>query len=210
MYGSLGGIPFKIDPESVSWSYQPKVREDDTLGGKVVQVYGSILTNVTLSGWFGSSGTLEDGVVYDTNWQAQQAFLDQVDAWAETQIGDLSPSNGVGVQNGSPIRLVWSNAQDLQYDDAQNGNALTFDLMVYIVSYTSPQSSRSIRLAPDLYSPTWTLSLFVYQDNAPLDIISSGNAVDQINRIAAMFGWFPNQFTGVVTSGQYPTQVNTQ
>jgi len=203
-------VPFKIDPQSVSWSYQPKVREDDTLGGKVVQVYGSVLTNLTLSGWFGESGALDDGVVYDTNWKAQQAFLDQVDAWTQSQIGSLSPSGGVGVQNGNPIRLVWSNADDLKYDDAANDNALTFDLMVYITKYSTPGSTKSIRLSPDLFSPTWSLSLFIYQDNSPLNIISSGNMVDQINRVAAMFGWFPNQFTGVVTPGQYPSQVQTQ
>ena len=38
--GSLGGIAFTIDPSSVAYHFDVKSSTTNTVGGKVVQVYG--------------------------------------------------------------------------------------------------------------------------------------------------------------------------
>jgi len=199
VYGSLGGIPFRIDPQSISWSYTPKTMEQNTIGGKVVQVFGSTMSQLVVQGYFGNEGPLKNGVRYNTNWEAQQAFLDQVDRWVQAQIGDFTGGVGVGVHNGKPIRFMYADPDGVE-----------FDFMVYITKYQQPGSASSIRLAPDIYSPTWSFTLFIYQDNKGLSTMTSGNMVDHIHRIAGTFGWYPNDKLGVIQPGQFPKmkQVN--
>lgn len=70
---SLGGRPFRIDPTSISWSYKAKTKEVPTVGGKVVQVFGTDISDMTVSGQFGIGG-----------WQQQAAFLQEMkNLWEE-------------------------------------------------------------------------------------------------------------------------------
>lgn len=79
---SLAGVPFRLDPESVTWSFTAKVSETKTVGGKVVQVYGASLDDMNVSGWFGSGG-----------YKDQKTFLDRMKKIAtdqESRPGDTS------------------------------------------------------------------------------------------------------------------------
>lgn len=200
MYGSLGGVPFRVDPNSVSWSYTPKVNTTPTVGGRVVQVIGSTLSNMKVAGTFGYQSPLaDDPVKFDETWQVQQRFLDKVDAWVQNQVGDLTANagsrgaSGVGLQNGNPIRFLYS-----------DNDGVSFDFMVYIVSFKQPNSSMSIRLEPSIFAPNWEFEFFIYQDNSGLSSVTSGSMINHIRRISGTFGWYPTKYTGPVQPGQYP------
>lgn len=51
MTASIAGVPFDINPKSISWDYKIKMKSTKTLGGKVIQVYGSSLGDLTISGF---------------------------------------------------------------------------------------------------------------------------------------------------------------
>lgn len=70
----LDGQPFRIDPMSVSWDYTIKLSESNTVGGRVVQVLGSNLGDMTVIGNFGIGG-----------WQEQTAFLERMKLIADRQ-----------------------------------------------------------------------------------------------------------------------------
>lgn len=74
---TLGGIPFRIDPMSVSWSYNIKTSVTLTVGGKVVQVFGTEISDMSVSGKFSS-------------WQEQEDFLVRVEGWIDYVTDDYT------------------------------------------------------------------------------------------------------------------------
>jgi hypothetical protein len=87
---SLAGVPFRIDPESVNWSFTAKVSETKTLGGKVVQVYGASLDDMQVEGWFGSGG-----------FEEQKTFLARMKKIAEAQ------ESRPGDTASGPVRFLY-------------------------------------------------------------------------------------------------------
>lgn len=176
--GTLGGLPFDLDPESIAYNFAVKTSEINTVGGKVVQVYGSRLSDVMVSGSFGSGGQI-----------AQQAFLAQVTKQIQGQIGPIAPSNGQGYQNGPPINFSFS--------------PLNIDLTVYILDYMQTGSTSSVLLDNEIINPGWTLQLFVVNDNSSLAQTTNTGLLGFLNHITEGLGWTPNQFNGPVLT---PTQ----
>lgn len=76
---TLNGTPFRIDPVSVAWDYTIKAVETKTVGGKVIQIIGSELGDITVSGTFGVGG-----------WKEQDAFLNRMIAIGINQAGGAS------------------------------------------------------------------------------------------------------------------------
>lgn len=74
---TLGGIPFRIDPMAISWAYIIKTAVTDTVGGKVVQVFGTEVSDLTLNGKFSS-------------WKEQEEFLNRVRGWIDSITNDYS------------------------------------------------------------------------------------------------------------------------
>lgn len=74
---TLGNHRFRIDPTSIRWDYTIKAREIQTVGGKVVQIFGANLGDMTVTGTFGTGG-----------WQEQARFLAAMEA-----IGDRQAKN---------------------------------------------------------------------------------------------------------------------
>lgn len=67
---TLGGIAFRIDPRAISWNYSIKTAVTETVGGRVVQCFGTEISDMTVQGQFSS-------------WQEQDAFLDRVHSWID-------------------------------------------------------------------------------------------------------------------------------
>lgn len=69
---TLNGVPLPFDPDSVAWDYQIKTHVEDTIGGRVVQVIGTRLGDMSVAGSF-------------RDWEAQDAFYRRVAAWVDRQ-----------------------------------------------------------------------------------------------------------------------------
>lgn len=93
--GSLGGRPFRIDPSSIHWAFTIKTAVIETLGGRVVQVIGANLGDMTVNGSFGVGG-----------WQEQQKFLGVMRAMAQAQVasGRIKNSTAPAVHFRYPPR----------------------------------------------------------------------------------------------------------
>lgn len=68
----LGNVLLPFNPNSVSWDFEMKVGVTNTIGGRVVQVFGSRLGDMSMSGSFDS-------------WERQEAFFHQVRTWVDQQ-----------------------------------------------------------------------------------------------------------------------------
>lgn len=86
----LDGVPFRLDPTSISWDFTVSTNEVKTIGGMVVQIFGAKLGDLVVEGEFGIEG-----------WQGQQAFLTRMVALGEKQL-DRWPA-----ENNPPFRFVW-------------------------------------------------------------------------------------------------------
>lgn len=56
---TFGGWTFRLNPESVTYDYTPKSISTPFLGGKVVQVFGMKISDITITGSFGIGGRAE-------------------------------------------------------------------------------------------------------------------------------------------------------
>lgn len=86
---TLGGIPLRTNPTDIRWNFSMKSTSINTMGGKVVQILGTELSDLTIVGTFGN-GRRDLG---DTEgWQNQVRFRDQVSRWArQTASADNPP-----------------------------------------------------------------------------------------------------------------------
>jgi hypothetical protein len=88
MGASIDGIPMRLNPTSISWPYTMKIADQRTLGGKVIQLLGVTLGDLTVEGTFGVGG-----------FEEQQAFFDRIVNYMDTQM----PLKG----NPSPLHFLW-------------------------------------------------------------------------------------------------------
>lgn len=90
MAASIAGLQFMVNPDSVSWSYKVKTASHKTIGGKVVQLYGMTMSDLTITGSFGGDAV-----------EQQSQFFTLIKSIAT----DQSPK--LGQQSGRPVRFLW-------------------------------------------------------------------------------------------------------
>lgn len=89
MTATLDGTPLRINPKSVAWTYTLKMAVIDTIGGKVTQIYGVSLGDLTIEGEFGAGGFIE-----------QQEFFNRIVAVIDTQMNLDKPAQ--------PMHFFWA------------------------------------------------------------------------------------------------------
>lgn len=133
---TLGGKPFLIDPSQVQWDFAVKAAEKMTVGGKVVQVFGTKLGDMVVSGSFGFGDRAAGD---EAGWEYQSRYLGQVQRWAAQS-----------VNNGAPLRFTFT--------------PRGWDFHVYIKAYSGRQGP-AVGLTPTEFNPAWTLTFFIVEDN---------------------------------------------
>lgn len=168
--GTFNGVPFLIDPESVAFHFDLKSSQTNTVGGKVVQVWGTYLSNLSVTGSFGLGG-----------WQAQSDFLNSMIGVVSGQLG--TPDGTGAITNGPPVRFTFPPRD--------------WDFMVYLLDYNQPNSTLSVALDNSIVNYQWELTLFVYQDNGALQPITQASLLQYLQHLSAGLGWVPNQYNNV-------------
>jgi hypothetical protein len=135
----FAGRTFRIDPDTISWSFKSKTADWPTLGGKVVQVFGTKISDMTVNGSFGVGG-----------WQQQLEFLQQM--------------KDIGSEQAKRGRTPRSLAPPFHFTYPPRN----WDFMVYLKSYTSPDGPRAVVQSPANFSPKWRLTFFIVEDNSGL------------------------------------------
>jgi hypothetical protein len=68
---TLDGVSFRIDPDSVRWAFRMKVADTKTVGGKVIQILGTDLGDMSLTGVFGNGSRAKNDTA---GWEEQLRF----------------------------------------------------------------------------------------------------------------------------------------
>jgi hypothetical protein len=142
---SIAGIPFRLNPDSVSLSFSAKTSQTPTIGGLVVQVFGIEYSDLVVTGSFGKGSYAE-----------QTSFLNAM----HTIAVDQSTQNTERTIT-SPVRFLFPL---MEYDfqvyikeiASPQGQAFVFDNTLFALQYTltlfiETDNSTRASVSPDKY-----------------------------------------------------------
>jgi hypothetical protein len=182
---TLNGVPFRLDPESIAWSYTVRTADIKTVGGRVIQVLGATIDDMRVTGSFGKGGIRE-----------QETFLSRMQDIGNEQVADA------GILNSTkpPLHFVYPPKK--------------WDFLVYLRAYTEPGSSMSVQARPENFAPRWQLTFFVVDDNAGLKTIAKDQFISRMaqglgwNQIKNV-GWRQTLYNGPMTMSDVENAIGT-
>jgi hypothetical protein len=192
--GYPGGpsVAFRIDPDLIDWTWSVQSNVVETIGGRVIQILGARLEDLTVQGSLGEDSTTTAG----QSWELAQAFLTTVTAIMEAQSAD-------------------SNTQALMHPPA----VFTYPPKgwrwnVYVKSLMDPDGNNSLIMSPGKSSQRYVLTLFIVQESSalvPAGTVDGALAQQSSQAVAAFMarisdgvGWTANKYTGIYTGTLTP------
>lgn len=184
-FASLGfdggpSLTFRIDPDLIQWNYQVDTTVIDTVGGRVVQVLGATLSDLTVVGHYGQhrpSG--EDG----ESWKLAEAFANKIREIQEHQSRDAT-------EHGK-----------MHLPATFNYSPKGWRFLVYVKALADTRGG-SVAHQTGRFSYDYALTLFmvdVVSDDLHMLSGAKKNAVDAyIARISDGIGWHFSQYNGQV------------
>lgn len=179
------GVAFRIDPESIDWNWSVITNVIDTIGGRVIQILGAYLDNLTITGSLGQDHSTAEGV----SWRQAEAFLKIVTRIMNHQSAD-------------------SRQQDLMHPPAIfSYPPKNWRFRCYVMGLEDADGGGSIVLSPGKFNQRYTLTLFIVSEGSDA-LVKAGESNGVINkkaeeavaaymaRISDGIGWHFSQFNG--------------
>lgn len=197
---SLAGVHFRLNPASIDWGYSIDTSVEETIGGRVVQVIGATLTDITLAGDYGErkgyrygDGRKENALLTPgkdgplLSWELAEAFLDRVRAMMDAQSED---STTQGRMN-----------DPLDFKFPEYG----WHFGVYVRGIDDGQTALAINHTTGAYAYKWRISLFIVEERSSALVLPGKGTTEAekrkaaaingyISRISAGVGWKPSRF----------------
>jgi hypothetical protein len=163
----------------------------DTIGGRVVQIIGSQLQDMTVTGSFGQDHTTAQG----ESWRQAEAFLQLMTKIMNQQSADATSQ---AAMQTPPV-----------FSYPPRG----WRFQVYVKDFSDAgMPGTSIRMSPGIFNQRWMLTLFIVQD-ASTTLVKAGESSGVVNQQAAAaiaaymarisdgFGWSYSQYVSVSPQG---------
>jgi hypothetical protein len=191
-------VSFRLDPKAIDWKFEIITNVADTMGGRVVQVLGAELSDLTITGDFG-----EDKRGSDTNlsWEIAESFYARIKKMMDWQAKGAAKYGKMG----QPAIFTYP--------------PLDIRFWVYIKSIQDPDGGGSITHRTGKFSYGYVLTLFIVPGGSgSLNHVGGKNSVvsaqrakainDFINRISDGIGWkFSSTYNGLGVSDNAVTTV---
>lgn len=186
--GFPGGpsVVFRVDPDQVDWNWQMQTSVTPTIGGRVIQVIGATLSDMTINGSFGQSHG--DGANGES-WRHAEAFHKKIRDMMEWQSRDAS----------DPGRM--------QPPGVFTYPPKNWRFAVYVKDLADPEGGGSITHSPGKFSHHYALTLFVVEELSDA-LVKAGTSHGVLNsqrakaiddylvRISDGIGWHFSQYNG--------------
>jgi hypothetical protein len=185
------GLKFRIDPEALSWSFQINTSVTNTVGGRVVQVNGATLSDITITGLYGEDRSKADGTAEypGRSWRLAKAFARKIREMMIYQASDAT------------VHAKMHQAAVFSYPPED------WKFRVYIKQLSDPDGG-VITMSTGKFSHGYVLTLFVVQEGTTALVKAgsdSGGVVSKakakainayIGRISDGIGWKPSIYNG--------------
>lgn len=187
--GFPGGpaIAFRVDPDHIEWNFEVLTNVVETIGGRVIQIIGSQLDDLTLTGSFGQDHSTPRG----ESWRQAEAFLLLIRQIMDHQAQD-------------------ANLQAMMHPPAVfTYPPKNWRFNVYVKDFSDADNpGTSVVLTPGKFNQRWRLSLFIVQD-ASTALVTAGESHGVVSkqaeaaiaaymaRISDGIGWKFTQYTGL-------------
>lgn len=179
-------VVWRVDPDSVDWNWKINTSVTSTIGGRVVQVIGATLSDVTIVGSFGQShGDGPNG----ESWVLAEAFYSKIREMMAWQSRDASDPGKM-----QPPAVFTLPSKNWRFS-------------VYIKDLTDPDGGGAVTLSTGKFSHRYQLTLFIVEELSDA-LVKAGTsngvlnqqkakAIDQyLARINDGIGWHFSQFNG--------------
>lgn len=178
-------VTFRIDPNEVQWNWKVNTNVQDTVGGRVVQIVGCTLSDITVQGSYGEDHSVAGSDSTDTgpgrSWVLAERFIRRVRKWMDYQ------STHPNYYSKTP-----PNEQDVNPTLRFTYPLYGWDFEVYVKDINDA-GGNVVEHRPGKFSYQYTLTLFVVQENSTALGILRGQAARAaesfIERIAKGIGW---------------------
>lgn len=194
--GFTGGpsIVFRLNPSDINWGYDVHTNVINTIDGRVVQITGATLRDLTVTGFLGENRTagrspdnLPDHA--GASWRLHEAFIDRCRAIMEYQSRDSTTPGTMhqpAVFNYPPRNWRWK---------------------VYLKAVADSDGNASIEHRTGKFSHGYQLTMFVVQggsdtlvkagtSDAILDAAQEKAIASYIARISEGIGWRQSAYNG--------------
>lgn len=196
-HAQLGSVGFRIDPSQVSWTYDVDAAVTQTVGGRVVQVYGVTLGDMIIQGLFG-----QDRRNRRESWELAEIFHKQIARLVDRQsaIPSVAQLSGESRAPMHPtVRFTYSD--DTPERRQANLPIHNWDFNVYIKSLKDAnEQSLGILHRTGKYTYSYALRLFIVQDNTGRLAQVAKNAF--ISRLSNGLGWRRSAYNGQMSEAE--------
>lgn len=177
-------LHFRVNPEQIEWDFKIHTRVFNTIGGRVIQVLGGALSDLTITGSIGEDFDAigDEGDWEGESWRLHEAFLKRVREMMQHQSRDATIHREYSSRMHQPATFRYS----------EKG----WNFTVYIKSIEDLKGG-SITHHPARVNHQYRLTLFIVEDAASsLTRVKSDAIRDYIDRISDGIGWRYSDFNG--------------
>lgn len=182
---------FRLDPDEVQWNWQMITSVTPTVGGRVIQVIGATLSDLTIVGDFGEDHTLDEE--HGQSWVLAQTFYEQI---RKIMIRQAADSRDQG---------------EMQQPAVFTYSPRNWKFSVYVKDLSDPDGGGSITHAVGKYAYRYQLTLFVVEElsdarvkagtsHGVLDTARQKSIDEYMARISDGIGWHFSQYNGPITT----------
>lgn len=199
-FASLNGVPFRLNPSGIQWGFSIDTNVEDTIGGRVVQILGATLSDVTVTGEYGErngnrySDSRQNRFALDPHdkvnhlsWELAEGFLHKVRDMMEKQ------SQGATKQGRMHTPL------DFRFPE------YGWHFGVYVKAIDNGQGGPAINHTTGAIAYKYSITLFIVEDRSDDLVVATGKGTayskakaqaieGYINRISAGVGWKKSRF----------------
>ena len=137
-------IDFRIDPNSIDWNFTVLTNVIETLGGRVIQVVGSQLSDLLVKG---SLGEVRGSNPFPS-WQVAESFFAKIQGLMDFQSKGATQYGRLG----QPAIFTYP--------------PLDLKFLVYIKDYQDPDGGGGVTHRPGKFSYSYNLTLFIYPESS--------------------------------------------
>lgn len=194
---TLGDISFRIAPTQISYEYHLDSTVINTIGGRVIQVYGATLSDLYVQGLFGSRyNPANNGNVQAIGTSSMQQARDFAIAIAKMvdQQGQRPTNDQLTRKDKTPMN------QPFRFTYTGDG-VHEWDFQVYVKSLSDVNDPEfAISHKTGKYSYGYNLTLFIVEDNTNLLKQIATDAY--IARLSQGIGWQRTTYNGPMSDDQ--------